>query len=56
MAAEVAFAEIQKQRGRQFDPNYADGFLAIRSAILQEMQVQSAQAVSGRRTRTIVAQ
>jgi putative nucleotidyltransferase with HDIG domain len=38
MAPEVAFAEVRKQRGRQFDPTCADAFLAIEARILQEMR------------------
>ncbi len=32
-----AFAEVQKQAGRQFDPNCAEAFLAIREEILRTM-------------------
>ncbi len=38
MAAEVAFAEVEKQKGKQFDPEIATAFLKIRARIVQEMQ------------------
>jgi putative nucleotidyltransferase with HDIG domain len=38
MPAEVAFAEVEKQSGRQFDPCIAAAFLKIRQSILQEMK------------------
>jgi putative nucleotidyltransferase with HDIG domain len=41
MPAEVAFAEIEKQRGKQFDPEAAAAFLRIKSRILQEMQSET---------------
>jgi HD-GYP domain-containing protein (c-di-GMP phosphodiesterase class II)/pSer/pThr/pTyr-binding forkhead associated (FHA) protein len=37
----VAFAEIEKQSGRQFDPTFASAFLAIRDSILGELQAQA---------------
>jgi HD-GYP domain-containing protein (c-di-GMP phosphodiesterase class II)/pSer/pThr/pTyr-binding forkhead associated (FHA) protein len=37
----AAFAEIEKQAGRQFDPQFAAAFLAMRETILQEMQDQA---------------
>jgi HD-GYP domain-containing protein (c-di-GMP phosphodiesterase class II) len=42
MPAEVAFAEVQKQTGRQFDPECAAAFLApaLRQPILDVMQSQ----------------
>jgi putative nucleotidyltransferase with HDIG domain len=39
MAAEVAFAEIEKQSGKQFDPQCAAGFLALREDIAPVMEV-----------------
>jgi HD-GYP domain-containing protein (c-di-GMP phosphodiesterase class II) len=41
MPAEAAFAEVEKQKGRQFDPECADAFLKIRGRIIQEMQSQT---------------
>ena len=38
MPAEAAFAEVEKQKGKQFDPAIADRFLAIREEIEQQMQ------------------
>ncbi len=40
MPEEVAFAEVEKQSGRQFDPKCAAGFLAIRDRITQQMRTQ----------------
>jgi HD-GYP domain-containing protein (c-di-GMP phosphodiesterase class II) len=37
MAPEVAFAEVQKQSGRQFDPECAAAFLAIRQKVVEEV-------------------
>jgi putative nucleotidyltransferase with HDIG domain len=55
MAPAVAFAEIDKQQGRQFDPTLTKAFLSMREEILQEMQAQ-AQAPpqsSSRKTRML---
>jgi putative nucleotidyltransferase with HDIG domain len=41
MPAEIAFAEVEKQRGRQFDPEIAAAFLKIRQRIVQEMQAET---------------
>lgn len=41
MAPEVAFAEVEKMRGKQFDPVIADAFLAIKGRIIQEMQSET---------------
>jgi putative nucleotidyltransferase with HDIG domain len=38
LPAEIAFGEIEKQRGKQFDPEIADVFLSMKQRILQEMQ------------------
>jgi putative nucleotidyltransferase with HDIG domain len=35
MPAEIAFAELEKQRGKQFDPDCAEGLLAIRDTVEQ---------------------
>src|SRR5262249_13149434 len=40
MAATVAFGEIEKNLGKQFDPRCGGGFLAIRERILQDMRNQ----------------
>jgi putative nucleotidyltransferase with HDIG domain len=39
MAPEAAFAEVEKQRGRQFDPDAATAFLEIRQRVVQEMHM-----------------
>jgi HD-GYP domain-containing protein (c-di-GMP phosphodiesterase class II) len=38
MSAEAAFAEVEKMRGLQFDPEAATAFLKIKARIIQEMQ------------------
>lgn len=55
MPAEVAFDEIEKQAGKQFDPTFAAGFLAIQSSIVQLMKMQSDLLGSARRTRVLSA-
>jgi putative nucleotidyltransferase with HDIG domain len=42
MSPAAAFAEIDKNIGKQFDPNFARAFLAIRAQILREIQVEAA--------------
>jgi putative nucleotidyltransferase with HDIG domain len=57
MQPEVAFAEVQKGSGRQFDPKCAEAFLAIRERIMQEMRTLGATAilVGGNRSREQIA-
>jgi putative nucleotidyltransferase with HDIG domain len=43
LAPEVAFTEVEKQKGRQFDPRCAAAFLAIRQLVVQEMQTETKQ-------------
>jgi putative nucleotidyltransferase with HDIG domain len=45
MQPEVAFAEMEKNSGRQFDPELAHGFLAIREPIMQEMRTLGGTAI-----------
>jgi hypothetical protein len=40
MPADAAFAEVEKGRGLQFDPDFAAAFLAIRERIQQEIRNQ----------------
>jgi putative nucleotidyltransferase with HDIG domain len=40
MEAPAAFAEIQEQAGRQFDPHFAAAFLSIRESVLGQMHAQ----------------
>jgi HD-GYP domain-containing protein (c-di-GMP phosphodiesterase class II) len=47
MAAQVAFAEIDKQSGKQFDPECAAAFLAIREDIAPVMELTAAAKVVG---------
>jgi putative nucleotidyltransferase with HDIG domain len=53
LPAAVAFGEIEKMAGKQFDPVLAAGFLAIKDRIVNEMQNQNAQLISTRRTRSL---
>jgi putative nucleotidyltransferase with HDIG domain len=53
MAASVAFAEIEKMAGRQFDPVFAGAFLAVRDDIQQEMQTQASAMPSTRKLRAV---
>jgi putative nucleotidyltransferase with HDIG domain len=48
MPVEVAFGEIEKGLGRQFDPNFAQVFLRIRETIIEEMKANA--NANGRRT------
>lgn len=41
MPHDVAFGEVEKQAGKQFDPELAAAFLAIQSRIVQEMQSET---------------
>jgi putative nucleotidyltransferase with HDIG domain len=41
LPADFAFAEVEKQRGKQFDPTAATAFLQIKQRILQEMQSET---------------
>jgi putative nucleotidyltransferase with HDIG domain len=41
MAAEVAFAEIDKWKGKQFDPECAAAFLSIHQRVVQQMQKET---------------
>jgi putative nucleotidyltransferase with HDIG domain len=47
MPAEVAFAEVEKQRGKQFDPECASAFLAIKQRVIQEMQSETKKINNG---------
>ena len=42
MPCEVAFKEIEKGAGKQFDPNYAEVFLRIRESIVAELNARAA--------------
>ncbi len=41
LPAELAFAEIEKQKGKQFDPVAADAYLSIRGQIIHSMQSET---------------
>jgi HD-GYP domain-containing protein (c-di-GMP phosphodiesterase class II) len=53
MPPAAAFAEIEKQRGRQFDPTFAAALLSIENVILQEIQAQASAQTPSRRTRLL---
>ncbi len=55
MAAAVAFGEIDKQKGKQFDPECAAAFLLIRDRILQEMRNHATTSVLAREVRSAAA-
>jgi HD-GYP domain-containing protein (c-di-GMP phosphodiesterase class II) len=41
LAPEVAFAEIEKMKGKQFDPTAAEAFQSIHQKIIQETQAET---------------
>jgi len=41
LSADVAFDEVEKQVGKQFDPEFARAFLAIKAKIQQQMQAET---------------
>lgn len=41
MPADQAFLEVEKHKGKQFDPEAANAFLKIRQKIVQEMQAET---------------
>jgi putative nucleotidyltransferase with HDIG domain len=41
MPAEAAFAEVERMRGQQFDPEIATAFLTMRARVVQEMQSET---------------
>lgn len=53
MPPAVAFAEIEKQIGRQFDPTFAASFLGMQQTILQEMNVQATVLAPSKRVRVL---
>jgi putative nucleotidyltransferase with HDIG domain len=55
MPADVAFAEMEKQKGRQFDPECAAAFLAIRTQVVQEMQADTKKLGMGPSTLRLAA-
>ena len=42
---EVGFAEIEKMAGKQFDPNCAVAFVAIREQVIESMHAENETAV-----------
>src|SRR5262249_51812081 len=55
MPPAVAFAEIEKQAGRQFDPTFAAGFLGIKDSIVREIQAHAVGQPTTQRVRTLTA-
>src|SRR5262249_47104827 len=55
MAPALAFDEIQRMAGLQFDPRFAAAFGAIRDKIIQDMQSNSGVGPSTRRVRQMAA-
>jgi HD-GYP domain-containing protein (c-di-GMP phosphodiesterase class II) len=53
LPAAVAFAEIEKMAGKQFDPVLAAGFLAIQDRIISAMSGQNEQLSGERRPRAM---
>jgi putative nucleotidyltransferase with HDIG domain len=53
MPPAIAFAEIQKQSGRQFDPTFASAFLDMQQTILKEMNVQATVLAPSKRVRIL---
>ncbi len=49
----VAFDEIQRQSGQQFDPTFTAAFLSIQSAIIQEMDAQATVLSPSKRVRIL---
>jgi putative nucleotidyltransferase with HDIG domain len=41
MPADAAFAEVERQQGKQFDPEVAAAFLVIKPRVIQEMQSET---------------
>jgi HD-GYP domain-containing protein (c-di-GMP phosphodiesterase class II) len=53
MQPAVAFAEIEKQSGQQFDPAFTAAFVGMQSAILKEMNVQATMLSPSNRVRIL---
>ena len=53
MSAAVAFAEIEKMSGKQFDPIFAAGFLSLRESLQREMQSPASAVHSTRKLRAV---
>jgi putative nucleotidyltransferase with HDIG domain len=53
MPPAVAFAEIERQSGQQFDPTFAAAFLSMQHSILKEMNVQATRFTPSNRVRIL---
>jgi putative nucleotidyltransferase with HDIG domain len=53
MSSAVAFAEIEKQIGRQFDPKFAAAFLGMQQSLLKEMNVRATVLTPSKRVRVL---
>ncbi len=41
MPTDAAFVEVEKQKGKQFDPDFASAFIMIKNRIVQEMNAET---------------
>jgi putative nucleotidyltransferase with HDIG domain len=53
MEPAIAFAEIEKQIGRQFDPTFAAAFLGMQESIMKEMNIQASVLTPSKRVRVL---
>jgi putative nucleotidyltransferase with HDIG domain len=53
MEPAIAFAEIEKQIGRQFDPTFAAAFLGMQESIKKEMNIQASVLTPSKRVRVL---
>jgi HD-GYP domain-containing protein (c-di-GMP phosphodiesterase class II) len=53
MPPAIAFAEIEKQIGRQFDPTFAAAFLGMKETIMKEMNDQASILTPSKRVRAL---
>jgi putative nucleotidyltransferase with HDIG domain len=53
MPPAIAFAEIEKQIGRQFDPTFAVAFLGMQETIMKEMNLQASVLTPSKRVRVL---
>ncbi len=53
MPPTLAFAEIEKQSGQQFDPTFAAAFLGMKETVLKEMNVQATRLSPSKRVRIL---
>lgn len=56
MPAEVAFSELEKGAGLQFDPTFAQAFLSMKDEVLRQMQTQMKTPLLLKNSRGLMAQ